>query len=110
MSTVARTVENLKKCRCTDCPSYTTGCKFKNYPVNLFKLADGLDNIEHFEGMFCAFEKSSCIREDKGCLCEECPVFAENNLNRDEYCMATGGKDANKCKFGFKRQPKPKKQ
>lgn len=110
MHTVARTTENLKKCRCSDCPSYTTGCKIKNYPVNLFKLVDGLENIEHFEKMFCAFGKSDCIHEDRGCLCEECEVFAENDLTRDEYCLAEGGKDDNKCRFGFKNPPKNKKQ
>lgn len=102
MSAVARTFENLKKCRCSGCPSYTAGCKIKEFPASLMKLVDGLDHTEHFEGMFCAFEKSHCINEDKGCLCEECAVFAENRLNRDEYCLKTGGKDSHKCKFGFK--------
>lgn len=91
MHVVARTSENLKKCLCADCPSYTTGCKIKNYLANLFRLAEGLDNIEHFEGMFCAFGKSNCIHEDKGCLCEQCSVFAENGLSREEYCMTDGG-------------------
>ena len=49
MQTVARTSENLKKCRCSSCPSYTAGCKIKNYPVNFFKLVDGLDRVDHFE-------------------------------------------------------------
>lgn len=110
MMTVARTTENLRKCKCTECPSYTSGCKIKNYPINLFKLVDGLDNVEHFEGMFCAFEKSNCIKEDRGCLCEQCEVFVENRLSRDEYCMSTGGKDNNKCMFGFKNQAKNRKQ
>ena len=42
---VAKTKENLRNCRCMECPSYTAGCKIRNYPVNLFKLMDDLDNI-----------------------------------------------------------------
>lgn len=98
---VAKTKENLKNCRCMECPSYTAGCKIRNYPVNLFKLMDDLDNIEHFEGMFCAFEKSNCIEEDKGCLCEECPVHAKYNLVREDYCLKTGGDISRSCVMGF---------
>lgn len=94
MQTVARTSENLKKCQCSNCPSYTAGCKIKNYPVNFFKLVDGLDKVDHFEGMFCAFGKSNCINEDKGCRCMECEVFHENNLSREEYCLSSNGKKA----------------
>ena len=89
MSRVAKTKENLKKCRCSDCPSYTLGCKLKNYPLNFVRMIDGLDNLEHFEGMFCAYGASTCIAEDKGCLCEDCAVFHENALNRAEYCLPT---------------------
>ena len=108
MHTVARTSENLKKCRCSDCPSYTAGCKIKNYPANLFKLVDGLDQAEHFEGMFCAFGKSHCIHEEKGCLCEQCEVFAENKLSREEYCMTDGGIDNSRCILGLKHSVKKK--
>ena len=52
METVLRTSENMKKCLCSECPSYTTMCKIKNYPINIMKLAEGLDNIDHFENSF----------------------------------------------------------
>ena len=84
MHTVARTSENLEKCRCSGCPSYTAGCKVKSYPLHLLRMIDGIDNMEHYEAMFCAFGKSNCIHEDKGCLCEDCEVFLENDLSRDE--------------------------
>ena len=100
---VAKTKENLKNCRCMECPSYTAGCKIRNYPVNLFKMMEDLDNVEHFEGMFCAFEKSNCIEEDKGCLCEECPVHAKYNLVREDYCLKTGGDISRSCVMGFDR-------
>ncbi len=98
---VAKTRENLKKCQCLKCPSYTMGCKLKNTPVNLMKLADGLDNTDHYEAMFCAFEKSRCIDEDKGCLCETCPVHAEYGLHREDYCIKTGGLLGHSCVMGF---------
>ncbi len=106
MQTVERTSENLKKCKCMDCPSYTMECKLKNYPANLFKLVEGVENIEHYEKMFCAFGKSNCIHHDKGCLCEECQVFTENCLSRDEFCMAEGGKDCQRCSSDT-REPSP---
>ncbi|MBE6444631.1 MAG: DUF2769 domain-containing protein [Alphaproteobacteria bacterium] len=103
---VAKTKENLQGCRCRDCPSYTTGCKVKNYPGNFIKMMTDLDNVEHFEGMFCAFEKSHCIDEDRGCLCEECPVHAKYNLLREDYCLKTGGLVSRSCTLGFDRDKK----
>ena len=91
MSEVARTKENLEHCRCMDCPSYTLGCKIKNMPGTVYKLMGELEDVDHFEAMYCAFEKSRCIEEDRGCLCPECPVYAEYDLNRDDYCLKTGG-------------------
>lgn len=97
MNMVERTNENLKKCLCSGCPSYTMGCKIKNYPINMMKHVDGIENIEHYEKMFCAFGKSNCISEDRGCLCENCEVFHENNLKKEDYCLADGGLDCSKC-------------
>lgn len=87
MKKVAKTKENLRKCRCITCPSYTLGCKLKNYPNNLKAIIEGLDKSKHFEGMFCAYGRSNCLTENKGCLCEGCAVFKENNLSKHEYCM-----------------------
>ncbi len=98
---VAKTKENLKKCKCMSCPSYTLGCKIKNVPENMFKLMDDLDNLQHYEAMYCAFEKSHCIDEDKGCLCETCPIHDEYDLHREDYCLKTGGSLAHKCVMGF---------
>lgn len=97
MQKVAKTKENLKKCRCNECPSYTVGCKIKNYPMNLWRMIEGLDNLEHFEGMFCAYGESNCIEEDKGCLCDDCEVFHQYQLNRDEYCLRDGGSAKCNC-------------
>ena len=86
-----------------ECPSYTMGCKIKNYPANFAKMLGDLTETEHFEGMYCAFEKSHCIEEDKGCLCEECPIHAKYDLVREDYCIKTGGLVSRSCVMGFDR-------
>ncbi len=88
---VARTKENLKECQCMHCPSYTTGCKIKSMPENIVNLMEGLDDTDHFESMFCAFERSNCIHEDKGCLCSDCPIHKKYDLSKHDYCLKTGG-------------------
>ena len=91
MQKVAKTKENLKKCVCMKCPSYTTGCKMKNMPANMIGMMTGIEKKEHFEGLFCAFEESNCIKEKKGCLCLTCPVALENNLDKQYYCINKDG-------------------
>lgn len=73
------------------CPSYTTGCKIKNMPENIVNLMEGLDKTERFESMFCAFERSGCIHEDKGCLCSDCSIHKKYGLKKEDYCLKTGG-------------------
>jgi len=91
MGQVAKTVSNAVRCICVKCPSYTLGCMLRGMPVNLKALAGGLGNAGHMEGMFCAFEKSRCINQDKGCLCFKCPLYKANGLEKKSYCLATGG-------------------
>mgnify|MGYP000822564761 CR=1 FL=1 len=98
---VAKTKDNLKACKCLDCPSYTLGCKILNTPGNLVKLMEDLDEVNHYEKMFCAFEKSKCIHEDRGCLCDTCPVHSKYNLSREDYCLKTGGELSRQCVAGF---------
>ena len=68
------------------------------YHVRLIQqLKNGKDipydvsHLEHLELMFCAFEKSNCIHENRGCLCEKCPVHKKYALNNEDYCLNTGG-------------------
>ncbi len=84
---VERSRENLKECQCMHCPSYTTGCKIKSMPENIMNLMEGLSETDHFECMFCAYEKSNCIKENKGCLCEDCPVHKKYGLEQESYCL-----------------------
>ena len=91
MTKVARTKENLERCQCMDCPSYSLSCKIKAMPSNLYKLMKKLDDTEHFEGMFCAYEKSHCITASKGCLCTTCEIFHKYDLSHQSYCLSDGG-------------------
>ena len=106
METVLKTAENVKKCLCGACPSYTAICKIKNYPINALKVVEGIENIDHFEKLFCAFGKSNCISENRGCLCEQCDVYSENNLTKEDYCLSFGGVDCSACKITEKASKK----
>ncbi len=88
--TVARTRDNLKKCRCIKCPTYTFMCKIKTMPVNIAAMMSDIGKVGHMEAMFCAFGNSKCISEEKGCICMTCALFKENNLDKAYYCL--GGK------------------
>ena len=84
---VEKSKENLKKCKCISCPSYTTVCKLKEMPHNMYTVMTGnLEHAKHFEGMFCAFGKSECIKEDKGCVCTSCDVAKEHSLKGGLFC------------------------
>ena len=92
MGTVAKTNENLKKCICMKCPSYTFTCKMLNMPGNMIAMMSDVSKKVEIEAMYCAFEKSKCIKEEKGCICATCELFKENNLGKGYFCVATGGK------------------
>lgn len=86
MSKVKKELKNLAKCQCGMCPSFNVTCKLKAVAPDLVSLATGISKAEHFEGMFCAYEKSNCIHEEHGCKCMGCPVAEENHLHHDYYC------------------------
>lgn len=95
MGKVERTKENVSKCICMKCPSYSFACKLKGMPKNMLTMIKGdIDKIEHMEGLFCAFEKSKCIDEPKGCICVDCQIYKENDLENMYYCLETNGKSA----------------
>jgi hypothetical protein len=37
--------------------------------------------------VFCALGKSSIIRQQKGCLCAQCPISRTMSLRWDHYCI-----------------------
>lgn len=93
MKKVKRTRENLAKCLCKECPSYTFTCKLMAMPGNVILLIDPMDDESlHAETMFCAYNKSQCINEEKGCKCPDCEVNKENDLGKTYFCISEGGK------------------
>lgn len=92
MSQVAKTKKNLKKCLCMKCPTYTFMCKMLNMPGNIMAMMSDIGKKNHIEAMYCAFDKSKCITEEKGCICMTCALFKEYNLDKAYYCL--GGKAA----------------
>lgn len=64
----------LEMCICSRCPSWTE-CGEK--------------------GGFCfpTIGKSSCITDEKGCICPACPVADEMSLKNDYYCTKGSEKD-----------------
>lgn len=92
MSTVPKTMDNLKKCVCMKCPSYNFTCKVKAMPSNVILRIGNMQEMPHAETMFCAFNKSHCIDEEKGCICGTCGVNKEYTLGKGYFCSVTGGK------------------
>ncbi len=92
MSKVEKTRENILKCLCKKCPTYSFTCKVMAMPGNLILLVDPKEDRPWAETMFCAYSKSNCIKEEKGCLCAKCEVYKENELSNLYFCLADGGK------------------
>ncbi|MCK5039667.1 MAG: DUF2769 domain-containing protein [Candidatus Aenigmarchaeota archaeon] len=93
MTKVEKSKENLKKCICMKCPSYKLGCKMKSMPKNMMTMLKGnISELNHFEGLFCAFENSNCITEESGCICANCELYKENKLDKLYFCTQTEGK------------------
>lgn len=93
MNKVQRTKENLMKCLCKNCPTYSFACKLMATPGNIILFFDTMnDDRLHAETMFCAYDKSQCINEEKGCKCSNCEVYKENGLDTIYFCTNTGGK------------------
>lgn len=84
---VEKSKENLKMCICMKCPSYSLKCKVKSMPGNILHYVEGLEKQEHFESLFCAFDKSDCITENNGCVCPECKVAEKNDLKNIGFCF-----------------------
>ena len=63
-------MKELKEaCDCPTCPSYNRCSKVDE------------------ELLFCFAGKSSCITDDKGCLCPSCPITHMQGLKHQYYCL-----------------------
>ncbi len=92
MLTVEKTKGNLIKCKCLACPSYEFACKVESMPSNVLLLIGDMDKKVHAEKLFCAYEKSECIKEERGCLCPSCEVQEKYGLDKLYYCLVNDGK------------------
>jgi len=64
---VPNTKENMAKCICGSCPTFTQ---------------NSLNG-----GFFCAVGKSERVPEMKGCVCAGCQLWAEYDLSRGYFCI-----------------------
>ena len=87
MATVPKTKENLKKCQCIKCPTYILYCRLESMPGNVILVLDEMEKQVHGEAMFCAYGKSKCINEEKGCVCGTCDVFKEYSPGKGYFCL-----------------------
>lgn len=92
MESVEKTKENLIVCKCLFCPSYGFACKVQSMPSNVLLLVGDMDKRIHAEKLFCAYEESACITEEKGCVCPSCEVKEKYNLGKVYYCLEHGGR------------------
>lgn len=92
MKIVPKTKENLKKCMCMKCPSYNFACKVGAFPGRVILKVSDKEKKIHAETMFCAYEPSHCIDEEKGCSCKQCEVFKDYELEKEYFCMFENGK------------------
>lgn len=90
MSNVGKTKENLKKCICTQCPSFVNAAKQNPLMNKTETLPDDLNKLEHMEYMYCAFDKSKIIKERKGCVCFNCRIFKDAKLANGYFCVNSG--------------------
>ncbi|OGF26431.1 hypothetical protein A2331_05870 [Candidatus Falkowbacteria bacterium RIFOXYB2_FULL_34_18] len=68
MTKVENKKENLMRCICESCPSYSECTKGE------------------MQGLFCARAKSLCGFDKKGCVCGNCPLTEEFRLTGGYYC------------------------
>ena len=59
---------NFSSCTCEGCPSHSSCMKEKK------------------EKLYCAKGKSGCPVTESGCICGECPVASQYQLNRLYFC------------------------
>ncbi len=61
--------DKLADCLCEDC---------QTYPKPTFPKR---------EGVFCAVGRHGDVRDKKGCLCRHCPVYDENVIFGEYFCI-----------------------
>jgi hypothetical protein len=91
------TVENIKKCICTDCPVQNTSrCvkeKMEKTKEMMGSMESGLmPKPEDIPGLYCATGVATCkdIDTSQMCICGDCPLWEKYDLASGEllgyYC------------------------
>lgn len=65
----ANTDDNAARCLCPGCPTFNS-CMDKASEL-----------------LFCSAGATECQPERHGCICGECPVWAENGLKTFYFCL-----------------------
>jgi len=69
MAKVSDTPDNLKKCICPRCPTYTDCTRKKK------------------EKFFCAKGETACPVVQKSCICGDCPIWYMFGLEKGYFCL-----------------------
>lgn len=85
MSRVKITDDNIRHCRCPQCPVQAES--------DCSKKLSGQKNIANEVGdigeLYCAKGKATCndLNTNETCICSTCLVWDENNLGSMYYCL-----------------------
>ncbi|MGB2727442.1 MAG: DUF2769 domain-containing protein [Halobacteriota archaeon] len=73
------TVENIKKCICTECPVQNTSQCVKE---KMEKAKEMMPKPEDIPGLYCASGVAACMDIDTNqmCICGDCPIWEECDL------------------------------
>jgi len=85
MAKVKISDDNLRHCRCPQCPVQAKStCARK-----LFNDTDNASDPKNIGKLYCAKGKSSCNDLDgrQSCICPTCLVWNENNLRSMYFCL-----------------------
>ena len=86
MSKVGKTKDNLKKCVCIKCPTFTNAAKQHPEMTSQNLATIDVTALHHLESMYCCFGKSRLIEVKKGCNCFSCKNFKEHALTDGLFC------------------------
>ncbi len=75
--------ENIEKCRCLECKVQKSQCVHdKVILLQEGALGSSLTDPKEFPALHCAsgIEHCSDLNRKEECLCKNCPIYAENDL------------------------------
>lgn len=98
-------LENIEKCLCSQCKVQGKSQCVKEKIITLQEkaLSSSVIGPEEFPALYCAYGKEHChdLDGNETCLCGDCPVYAENDLESgspDRYFCLDG--PSTHCRLG----------